>query len=214
MHVMGVAVVDPTTSARGFVYEQVRELLESRLHLVPPFRRRLVEVPFGLHTPLWIEDPDFDLDYHVRRAAVPAPGGETELAAFVADVASRPLDRSHPLWEVWVVEGLERGYYAFVVKVHHSLIDGASGVEILASLFDLEPEPEPKVADIAPDWEPEHVPSDLELLAPLARSRSRNARWHSSRPPTTSAAASCAACNARASASSTCRCRSPRPGCR
>jgi diacylglycerol O-acyltransferase len=165
MQVMGIAVVDPTTSARGFGYEHVRELMESRLHLVPPFRRRLVEVPLGLHTPLWIEDPDFDLDYHLRRAAIPAPGGETELAAFVADVASRPLDRRHPLWEAWVVEGLDHGYYAFVVKVHHSLIDGASGVEILASLFDLEPEPEPKVADIAPDWEPEHVPSDFELLS-------------------------------------------------
>jgi WS/DGAT/MGAT family acyltransferase len=165
MQIMGIAVVDPTTSAHGFSCEHVREVLEARLHLIPPFRRRLVEVPLGLHTPLWIEDPDFDLDYHLRRAALPAPGGEAELAAFVADVASRPLDRTHPLWEAYVVEGLERGYYAFVVKIHHSLIDGVSGVEILASLFDLEPEPEPKLADIAPDWEPEHVPTDAELLA-------------------------------------------------
>jgi WS/DGAT/MGAT family acyltransferase len=165
MQVMGVLVVDPTTAPRGFSYATVRELLSSRLHLVPPFRRRLVEVPLGLHSPLWVEDPDFDLDYHVRRAALPAPGGEAELAEFVADVASRPLDRDRPLWETWVVEGLERGHYAFVAKIHHSLIDGASGVEILSSLFDLEPDPAPKVTDIAPDWEPEHIPNDIELLA-------------------------------------------------
>jgi WS/DGAT/MGAT family acyltransferase len=170
MQVMGVAVVDPTTSPRGFSHEHVRELVESRLHLIPPFRRRLVEVPLGLHAPLWIEDPAFDLDYHLRRAALPAPGGEHELAAFVADVASRPLDRSRPLWEAWVVEGLDHGYYAFIAKIHHSLIDGASGVEILASLFDLEPDPEPKVTDIAPEWEPEHVPSDIELLSHAALS--------------------------------------------
>jgi diacylglycerol O-acyltransferase / wax synthase len=170
MQVMGVAVVDPTTSMQGFSYEHVRELLESRLHLIPPFRRRIVEVPLGLHAPIWIEDPAFDLDYHLRRAALPAPGGEHELSAFVADVAGRPLDRTRPLWEAWVVEGLDHGYYAFIAKIHHSLIDGASGVEILASLFDLEPDPEPKVTDIAPEWEPEHVPSDVELLSYAALS--------------------------------------------
>jgi diacylglycerol O-acyltransferase / wax synthase len=170
MQVMGIAVVDPTTATRGFSYEHVRDLVESRLHLIPPFRRRVVEVPLGLHAPIWIEDPDFDLDYHLRRAALPAPGGEHELAAFVADVAGRPLDRTRPLWEAWVVEGLDHGYYAFVAKIHHALIDGASGVEILASLLDLEPDPEPKVSDIAPEWEPEHVPSDLELLSHAALS--------------------------------------------
>ena len=119
--------------------------------------------------------PAFDLDYHLRRAALPAPGGEHELSAFVADVAGRPLDRTRPLWEAWVVEGLDHGYYAFIAKIHHSLIDGASGVEILASLFDLEPDPEPKVTDIAPEWEPEHVPSDAELLSYAALSFARAA---------------------------------------
>jgi WS/DGAT/MGAT family acyltransferase len=165
MHVMGVAIVDPTTSPKGFSYERVREVLESRLDLIAPLRRRVVEVPLGLHNPVWIEDPDFDLDFHLRRAALPAPGGEAELAAFVADVAGRELGRDRPLWEAWVVEGLERGYYAFVVKLHHSLIDGASGVEILAALFDTEPEPEPRVVDIAEEWHPDHIPSDFELLA-------------------------------------------------
>jgi WS/DGAT/MGAT family acyltransferase len=170
MQVMGIAVLDPTTAPRGFSYEHVRSLMESRLHLVPPLRRRLVEVPLGLQAPLWIEDPDFDLDFHLRRAALPAPGGEAELTAFVADVASRPLDRRHPLWEAWVVEGLERGYYAFIAKLHHSFVDGASGVEILSSLFDLEPDPQPAAADIAPEWQPEHVPSDAEMLGQAALS--------------------------------------------
>ncbi|HEX5095090.1 MAG TPA: wax ester/triacylglycerol synthase family O-acyltransferase [Acidimicrobiia bacterium] len=165
MHVMGVAIVDPTTAPRGFSYERVREVMASRLDLVGPLRRRVIEVPLGLHNPVWIEDPDFDLDFHLRRAALPAPGGEAELAAFVADVAGRELTRDRPLWEAWVVEGLEHGYYAFVAKLHHSLIDGASGVEILAALFDMEPAPEPRVADIVEEWHPDHIPSDFELLA-------------------------------------------------
>lgn len=165
MHVLGVAVVDPTTAPRGFSHAAVRELLDARLHLIPPLRRRLVEVPLGLHAPMWIEDPDFDLDFHLRRAALPAPGGRAELEAFVADVASRPLDRSRPLWEAWVVEGLEHGHFAFIAKLHHALIDGASGVEILATLFDLEPDPLPRVEEtLEPEWRPAHVPGEVEML--------------------------------------------------
>ncbi|MET1003078.1 MAG: wax ester/triacylglycerol synthase family O-acyltransferase [Acidimicrobiia bacterium] len=165
MHVLGVAVLDPSTAPGSFGYDEVRARLESRMHLIPPMRRRIVEVPFGLNAPVRIEDPDFDLDFHLRRAALPAPGGEAELADFVADVAGRPLNRSHPLWEAWVIEGLEHGYFAFVAKLHHSLIDGASGVEILSALFDLEPDPQPTETDIEPEWEPERVPNDMELLA-------------------------------------------------
>jgi WS/DGAT/MGAT family acyltransferase len=165
MHVIGVAVVDPATAPRGFSHAAVRELLDARLHLIPPLRRRLVEVPLGLHAPMWIEDPEFDLDFHLRRAALPAPGGEAELEAFVADVASRPLDRSRPLWEAWVVEGLEHGHFAFIAKLHHALIDGASGVEILATLFDLEPDRLPRVEEaLEPEWRPEHVPGEVEML--------------------------------------------------
>jgi WS/DGAT/MGAT family acyltransferase len=165
MHILGVAVLDPH-SPSGFSYERVRELFEARLHLVPPFRRRVVEVPLGLNNPVWIEDPDFDLDFHLRRAALPAPGSGRELTAFVAEVASRPLDRARPLWEAYVVEGLERGHYAFVAKLHHSMIDGVSGVEILARLFDLAPDADlvPADPDPNPDWHPDHVPSDLEML--------------------------------------------------
>ncbi len=105
MHVIGVAVVDPSTSPEPWSHDTVRALLEARLPTLPVLRRRIVEVPFGVANPIWIDDPDFDLDFHLRRAALPAPGGPAELAAFVAEVAGRPLDRSRPLWEAWVVEG-------------------------------------------------------------------------------------------------------------
>src|SRR5690348_2047080 len=112
MHLVGTCVIDPSTAPRGFSYERVRELFESRLHLLPPLRRRVIEVPLGINNPVWIEDPDFDLDFHLRRAAVPAPGGDEELTAFVADVAGLPLDRGKPLWQAFVVEGLEQGHVA------------------------------------------------------------------------------------------------------
>ncbi len=164
MHIVGVAVVDPATAPIPFSVESVRSLFEARLRLIPALRRRLVEVPFGLYVPVWIEDADFDLSYHVRRAALPGPGGAAELADFVADVASRPLDRAKPLWEAYVVEGLADGHRGFVVKLHHSLIDGASGVEILASLFDLEPNAPAVPPDTVDDWVPDRVPTDLEML--------------------------------------------------
>src|SRR4051794_34698200 len=170
MQVLGVAIVDPSTAPAdaefaGSYFDRVHALLEARLHLVQPLRRRLVEVPFGVYIPVWIEDPNFDLDYHLRRAALPAPGGARELTAFVADVAGRPLDRRHPLWEAYVVEGLEHGNQAFVTKVHHSLIDGAAGVEMIAALFDLEEGAPLQPAQPAEDWHPDVVPSDVEMLA-------------------------------------------------
>jgi WS/DGAT/MGAT family acyltransferase len=167
MQVMGVAVVDPSTipdDRFDSFHERVRALLEARLPLIPPFRRRLVEVPFGLQVPSWIDDPDFDLDYHLRRAALPAPGGEKELAQFAADVASRPLDRRKPLWEAYVVEGLEHGHIGFVSKIHHSLIDGIAGVAILAALFDMGPDAPLEPAELPEEREPDHVPSDAEMV--------------------------------------------------
>ena len=96
-------------------------------------------MPFRLHHPLWVEDPDFDLDYHIRRVAAPSPGGHRELAEVAAQIASTPLDRRRPLWELHVVEGLADGDFGMVVKVHHCAVDGVSGAELLVSLFDLEP---------------------------------------------------------------------------
>jgi WS/DGAT/MGAT family acyltransferase len=171
MHVMAVAVLDPRTAPGPVNAARVRRLVEDRLHLIPPFRRRLVEVPFGLHHPLWVEDPGFDLDFHVRAAALPAPGGTAELADFVGEVASRPLNRSRPLWQLWVVEGLADGRVGIVAKVHHAAIDGASGVEVLAQLVDLEPEA-PAAADPVP-WQPDRVPGDLELVLGSALSLAR-----------------------------------------
>lgn len=143
----------------------------------------MVRVPFGLHHPLWIEDPGFDLDYHVRQVAVPAPGGPRELAAFVGEAAGWPLDRARPLWQMWVVENLEHGHVAIVAKVHHAAIDGASGVEVLAHLVDLEPIPAPTHAptNARPEgWKPERVPNDVEMigasLVSIARQPVRMAR--------------------------------------
>jgi WS/DGAT/MGAT family acyltransferase len=163
MHVASTAVFDPSTVPGGYSFDKVKELVDSRLHLLPPFRRRLVEVPFQLHHPLWVEDPDFDLDYHLRRAALPSPGGEEELAEFAAEVMGRPLDRSRPLWEMYVVEGLKDGMIATVTKTHHAAIDGVSGAELTVNLLDLQPEPMETVPET--EWKPDRIPTDLELVA-------------------------------------------------
>jgi WS/DGAT/MGAT family acyltransferase len=164
MHVAGAFVLDPADAPGGFDFAKVREMVERRLPFAPPFRRRLVEVPFKLNHPVWIEDPNFDLDYHVRRACLPRPGGRRELADFVAQVVGLPLDRSRPLWELYLVEGLEDGRYALVTKIHHAVIDGVSGAELSANFLDLEPDPGERVAEGEP-WKPERVPTDIDLVA-------------------------------------------------
>src|SRR3989440_5019108 len=163
MHVASTAVFDPSTFPGGYGLGGAGERVETRLPLLPPFRWRLVEVPFGLHHPLWIEDPDFDLDYHLRRAALPSPGTEKELAEFAAEVMSRQLDRRHPLWEMYVVEGLENGLIATVTKTHHAAIDGVSGAELTVNLLDLQPEPAPVPPPEEP-WAPDRIPTDVELV--------------------------------------------------
>jgi diacylglycerol O-acyltransferase / wax synthase len=163
MHVMATMVLDPSDAPGGFTVDSMRKLIAERLPRLEPFRRRVVDVPFGLHHPVWVEDPDFDLDYHVRRAALPAPGGSDELAELTAEIAGRPLDRRRPLWELWVVEGLEHGYVAVIAKMHHAAIDGVLGVDLMTEIFDLEQHPPPKSPpEHVPA--PERVPSDAELL--------------------------------------------------
>ena len=164
MHVGLVGVFDPSTTPGGYSFAKVRARVESRLSLVPPFRRRLREVPFRLPHPVWIEDPAFDLDYHLRRRALPAPGGDGELAEFAADVFGRGLDRRRPLWEMYVVEGLQDGLFGVVTKIHHAAIDGVSGAEVVARLLDLQAEPVDLPA-AEETWHPEAIPTDLELLA-------------------------------------------------
>src|SRR5258706_8733773 len=163
MHVASTAIFDPADVPGGYSFENVKKMVENRMPLLPPFRRRLLEIPFSLHHPLWIEDPDFDIDYHVRRAALPSPGGQKELAEFAAEMMSRQLDRTRPLWEMYVVEGLEGGYIATVTKTHHAAIDGVSGAELTANLLDLSPET--MWLDPAEDaWKADRIPSDTELV--------------------------------------------------
>jgi WS/DGAT/MGAT family acyltransferase len=161
MHVTGVYVLEVGDS--GLCFESVRDLVASRLPMAAPFRRRLVEVPFKLHHPMWVEDANFDLDYHVRRACLPSPGGARELAQYAAQVGGLPLDRDRPLWELYVVEGLEGGRIALVGKMHHAAIDGVSGAEIMATLLDLEPDPPERL--IVDSWRPDDPPTDADLVA-------------------------------------------------
>jgi diacylglycerol O-acyltransferase / wax synthase len=162
MHTLKIAVLDPSTVPGGYSFPRVKEELGRRLHLLPPFRRRLVEVPFGLHHPLWIEDPDFDLDWHVRRVAVPSPGDQRELCELISDIAGHQLDRRRPLWEIWVVEGLAGGKVGFVTKLHHSVADGVAAAALLANV--LEASPTAGSPAIAPPWHPDAVPGRLALV--------------------------------------------------
>jgi WS/DGAT/MGAT family acyltransferase len=172
MHVCATIVFDPESVEGGYSFDNVKKMLEDRLHLVPPFRRRLMPVPFNLHHPVWIEDPEFDLDYHLRRIGLPSPGTEEQLAELAGDIASRPLDRTRPLWEMWIVEGLENGHVATIAKMHHCTVDGVSGANLMVHLFDLEPNPQDKPPP--PDeWKPEHKPTDLELVSYGLVSRAR-----------------------------------------
>ncbi|HVC69661.1 MAG TPA: wax ester/triacylglycerol synthase family O-acyltransferase [Acidimicrobiales bacterium] len=174
LHVAAVMVFEPQSSAHepAMSFERVRQIVAERIHLVPPLRRRAVRVPFGIHHPVWVEDPDFDLDYHLRRASVPAPGGPNELSAFVGEVAGRPLDLDRPLWEMHVVEGLESGHFALVIKLHHAAIDGASGAEVLAAFFDLGPEAR-IVAEPARPWRPDELPTERDMVTGALSSLTR-----------------------------------------
>jgi len=165
MHVAMTVVFDPSTVPGGYSFGRLRSLIDERIHLAPVFQRRLVEVPFRLSHPIWVDDPDFDIDNHLRRAALPSPGGMRELADFTADVASRQIHRDRPLWEMWVVEGLEDGKIALVAKMHHSTIDGVSGAELLGILFDLEPEVPPASGEPHHPEPTSRIPSDPELVA-------------------------------------------------
>jgi diacylglycerol O-acyltransferase / wax synthase len=171
-HVGSVSILDPPEGGEALTLERLTELIESRLHLVPPFRRRLVEVAFGLDQPYWIEDPDFDIEFHVRELALPAPGDDHQLAVQAARLHARPLDRRHPLWETYLIHGLHGGRQAIYVKVHHAAIDGVSGNDLLASLMDTSPEP--REIDEPDPWRPEAEPGAAQLLARSAVSLATN----------------------------------------
>ncbi|MGH2981112.1 MAG: WS/DGAT/MGAT family O-acyltransferase [Solirubrobacterales bacterium] len=144
-------------------YEDFLGHVRSRLDLVPRFRQKLVFPPFEAGRPLWIDDPTFNLTYHVRHTALPSPGAEDQLRRLTGRVFSQQLDRSKPLWELWLVQGLERNRFAMLSKTHHALVDGVSGVDISTVLFDVQPIPEP--AEEESEWIPNPEPSTPEIVA-------------------------------------------------
>ena len=164
-HVSGVSILDPSTAPGGRVeLADIQRLILERLPLLPPFRWRLVDVPFGLDYPYWVDDDSFDIDFHVRELALVAPGTTERLADQVARIFARPLDRSRPLWELYLVHGLEGGRVALVSKIHHAVIDGMSGAEVLGVLLDTTPEGRPP-APAVEGLEDARTPGEFEMFA-------------------------------------------------
>ncbi len=162
MAIASIAVFEGPAPA----HEEFLAYLAGRLPLVPRYRHKLRTVPFRLGRPVWVEDPDFDLGYHVRRTALPAPGGDRQLADLMGRLMSQRLDRDHPLWEYWVVEGLPEGRWALISKVHHCMVDGVSGTDLYRVIFDFSPEPSPPAR--ADDRTVNAEPSAVELAARAA----------------------------------------------
>jgi diacylglycerol O-acyltransferase / wax synthase len=161
MHIGSVGIFDgPSPSIDDF-----RAMVAGKLPLVPRYRQHVREVPLQFGRPVWTDDPDFQLDYHVRHTALPAPGGRAELRNLVGRIMAQRLDRGKPLWELWVVEAVEGGNWALVSKIHHALVDGISGTDLLSVLLDTEPQPSPPVAD---SWHPDGEPGPLRLLVRTA----------------------------------------------
>ncbi len=139
-HVGGLCVLDPSGAPAPLTLARLTEVLGQRLPLVPVLRRKLLTVPFGLDQPYWVDDPNFDIEYHIREIALPRPGSDAQLTEQVSRLHARPLDRSRPLWEIYLITGLSKRRVAVYTKIHHSAIDGASGAELLTVLLDLAPE--------------------------------------------------------------------------
>ena len=168
MHIGAVIVVEGSAPP----FQEFSAEIESRLHMVPRYRQKLVWPPGDSGRPLWIDDPTFNIAYHVRHTALPHPGSEQQLLELAARIASQQLDRSKPLWEMWVVEGLEGNRFAIINKSHHALVDGVSGVDLATVLFDLEPKPATSHAELEP-WSPQPEPSAAELVAAGLRDAAR-----------------------------------------
>jgi diacylglycerol O-acyltransferase len=166
MHVGGLTLLEGPPPALEEFLEQIRR----RLHMVPRYRHKLASTHTALDAsrPVWVDDPNFNLEYHVRHTALPAPGDWAQLCNLTARIFSQQLDRSKPLWEMWLIEGLEDDRFALISKTHHSLIDGIAGVDLATVLFDLSPTP-PPVRHSGRPWQPHREPGTLELLAAGAR---------------------------------------------
>lgn len=171
MHVASTSIFEGPAPS----HEDFREHIRSRLHLVPRFRQKLRFVPFNQGRPVWVDDPFLNLDYHVRQTALPAPGSEEQLRNLAARIFSQQLDRSKPLWELWLVEGVTDDRFAIIGKSHHALVDGISGVDITTVLFDTEREPS-NPPPRPPRWAPRPEPTDLKLLGDALRERATSPR--------------------------------------
>lgn len=172
MHVGTLTLLDPATAGPGFGFAAVREMIEQRLHLLPMFRRRLLTAPWDLDQPYWLEDPDFDIENHVRHRALPSSAdgvsGDKHLSDFVCDIFATRLDRQRPLWAFYYIEGLPGGRVACLTKVHHACIDGMSGAELLSTLLDTSPKPRAVPPPDTP-WVPDEIPAPLHLAYTTAR---------------------------------------------
>lgn len=166
MHVASTSIFEGSAPTHA----EFRDHIASRLHLVPRFRQKLRFVPLGQSRPVWVDDPHLNLDYHVRQTALPAPGSDEQLRNLAARIFSQQLDRSKPLWELWLVEGLAGDRFAIIGKSHHALVDGVSGVDITTVLFDLDPEPA-GTPDKAPPWLARPEPTDFQLLSEALKER-------------------------------------------
>jgi diacylglycerol O-acyltransferase len=173
MHIGSLSIYDQRSAPGGHVtFKDILQFFELRLHKARAFRQRLARVPMGLDHPYWIEDPDFDLEFHVRHIALPKPGDWRQLCIQAARLHARPLDRNRPLWEAYVIEGLDNvegvpaGSFALVTKIHHAAIDGVSGAEIMAAIHDLTPDAD--VEGPMQAWTPERVPTGVELITKAA----------------------------------------------
>ena len=167
MHVASVMVFEGDPPG----YDELLESIERRLHLVPRYCQRLAFVPLGQGRPRWVDDPHLNLRYHVRATALPSPGSEEQLKRLAGRVFSQRLDRDKPLWELWLVEGLEGGRFAILAKTHHALVDGVSGVDIVTVLFDAAAEPAAP-PDPGEPWLPRPLPSSGQLLGEALVERS------------------------------------------
>lgn len=164
MHVGGVTIFEGPPPD----YDEVLDMVATRLQMVPRFRRKLATVPLGIGRPVWVDDTHFNIEYHVRHTALPPPGDETKLKRTVGRIMSQQLDRSKPLWEIWFAEGMTRDRFALISKTHHCLIDGISGVDVMSVVLDLEQEPPP--IDREP-WTPLPEPTSDQLFADAVRER-------------------------------------------
>jgi WS/DGAT/MGAT family acyltransferase len=167
MHVGGVSIFEGPPPP----FDDVKAMIEGKLALVPRYRQVVRFVPLSLARPVWVDDPHFNLGYHVRRTALPAPGSDDELRTLVGRVMSQNLDRAKPLWEMWVVEGLSDGRWALLSKVHHAMVDGVAGTDLMTVLLDMERDPE---RPPAPPWTPEPAPATVRLLGDAVLERAAN----------------------------------------